>query len=226
MLQILTLILLFPFFSCSQAQQILLQDYHFLGVDDEVTKLHQSNDTLYEFHCYITRPCVSRPQKHYKIISSEKAGDFIVLKLERLDTILLTTNPYPETRYSTLALKKVNDKQLGYLPLVLGLSKKQLDTIQTNASSLKDKFFFTFYSDAYKKDLSLLKKITTRDEAKEIIETAKSEKFKPLAGSYQKTETRDMYAAGFSAELLSRACIEKGYSPVGAGQAINALMKQ
>jgi hypothetical protein len=114
---------------------------------------------------------------------------------------------------------------MGYLPLVLGLTKKQLDTIKTNIHSLKDKFFFTFYSDSYLKEISRLKKVTTKSEAMEIIEASKSDKYKSLAESYSNTETRDMYAAGFSAELLNRICIEKGYSPIGAGRAIDKLMK-
>ena len=225
MLKTLLILFLIPFVGCSQRQKLLVQDYSFLVTDGEVTKLKQSNDTLYELKCYIDRPCQPRPATHYKILSSNKTGEFVILKLERLDTIPLTTNPNPVTRYSVLALKNIDNKQLGYLPLNLGLTRQQLDTVQTDIQSLKEKFFFTFFSDTYLKELSALKKVMTKDEAQEIIEMAKSDNFKKLVETYSKTETRDMYASGLSAEILNRACIEKGYSPIGAGRAINTLMK-
>ncbi len=226
MLKILLILLLLPLLACSQRQKVLPQDYNFLVTDGTVKKLYQSNDTLYEKKCYTDRPCQARPSFHYKILSSNKTGEFLILKLERLDTIPLTTNPYPATRYQVLALKTSDDKELGYLPLTLGLTKQQLDTLQTDVSSLKEKFFFTFFSDSYLKELSNLKKVTTKYEADQIIEIAKSDYFKTLVDRYSKTATRDMYASGLSAEILNRACIKKGYSPIGAGRAINTLMKQ
>src|SRR5688572_18045772 len=222
----LLILLLLPFVGCSQEQKLLLyQDYSFLVTDGEVTKLHQSNDTLYELKCYIDRPCQPKPAKHYKILSSNKTGNFTIIKLERLDTIHLTSDPYPAARYYILALKGVTDKQLGYLPLVFSVTKKQLDTIKTSVQSLEDKFFFTYFSYSYLEELSALKKLATKDEASLIIQAAKSDKYKPLARSYANTETKDMYNAGFSAELLSRICIENGYSPIGAGLIIDKLMK-
>jgi hypothetical protein len=225
MLKTLLIILFLPLACYSQERKLLQHDYNFLVTDGEVKKLHQSNDTLYELQCYIDRPCQLRPSQHYKILSSSNLGDLIILKLECLDTIALTTIPYPETRYSTLAIKGIDNKQLGYLPLVMGLTKKQLDTAQTNVQQLKNKFFFTFYSDAYLNELSALKKITAKNEATKVVEEMKNEKFRPLVESYANSETRDMYAAGLAAELLNRACIDKGFNPVGAGKAINSLMK-
>jgi len=222
----LFILLLLPFDGCSQGEKLLLQEYSFLVTDGEVTKLHQSNDTLYELKCYIDRPCQPRPKSHYKILSSTRTEEFVILKLERLDTIPLTTNPYPATRYSLLALKAIDNKQLGYLPLSLGLTRQQLDTVQTDFKSLKEKFFFTFFSDTFIKELSSLKKVITKDEALEIIELTKRDDYKTLVEKYSKTETRDMYASGLSAEILNRACIEKGYSPIGAGRTINTLMRQ
>jgi len=226
MLKALLGFLLLSFVVYSQKQKVLPQDYSFPGTDSGVMKLHQSNDTLYELRCYVDRPCYPEPKKHYKIISARKIEEFTILKLEQLDTIPLTTDPYPATRYSVLALKNIDNNQLGYLPLSLGLTRQQLDTVQTDAQSLKGKFFFTFFSDSFLKELAQLKKVTTKDEAQQIFEAFKSDKFKPLIESYSRTETRDMYGSMLSAEILNRVCIEKGYNPVGAGQTINALMRQ
>ena len=225
MTKTLILFLLFPFFGCSQQPKALLQDYSFLLTDGTVTKLHQSNDTLYELKCYIDRPCQPKPAKHYKILSSDKTGDFTILKLEQLDTIPLTSDPYPADRYYVLALKSINEKQLGYLPIVYSVTRKQVDTIRTDAQFLKDKFFYTYFSDSYLKELSALKKLATKDDASQIIEAAKSDKYMLLAKSYSNTDTKDMYNAGFTAELLNRVCVDNGYNPIGAGEIIEKLLK-
>lgn len=225
MLRTLTLFLLFPFIGFSQNQKLLTQDYSFLVIDGGINKLHQSNDTLYELHCYIDQPCQSKPEKHSKIISSQQINDFTIVKLEQLDTIPLTTEPYPATRYSIGVFKDIDDKKLGYLTLISGLTKQQIDTVQIDTDSLNDMFFFTMYSDAYLKVLSTLKKVTTKSQVLEIVETAKSNQFKLLAEKYRKTKTGDMYGSGLSAEILNRACIEKGFNPIGAGRVINKLMR-
>jgi hypothetical protein len=225
MIKTLTILLLLPFIVHSQSQKILFQDYSFLGIDGEVRTLRQSSDTLYELKCYIDRPCLVKPQNHYKILSSAKEIGIIILKLERLDTISMTTDPYPAARYLILALKEVDNKKLGYLPINYGLTKTQIDTVHTDVQLLRNNFFFTFFSSEYIKELALLKKITTKEQVMEIIELFKTDKFKPLAESYVKTKTGDMYGSGFSAELLNQACIIKGYNPIGAGLVVDSLMK-
>ena len=42
---------------------------------------------------------------------------------------------------------------------------------------------------------------------------------------YAKNLPGDIYGSGLVAEILTKACIEKGYNPKGAGQAINRLLK-
>src|SRR5687768_14645341 len=138
MLKTLLVLFLMPFVGCSQEQKVIPQDYSFLLTDGEVTKLHQTNDTLFELKCYINRPCQLRPANHYKILSFKRTGEFVILKLEGLDTIPLTTDPYPATRYSVLALQGIHSKQVGYLRLVAGLTRQQLDSVQTNVPLLKD----------------------------------------------------------------------------------------
>ena len=99
--------LIFVLLGCSQSQvpAILIEDYSFILPDGEITKLRQSNDTLYEYKCYLDRPCHFNPETHYKIISSSKTGDFTILKLEWLDTIPLKDQLCPGKRFSIMALK-------------------------------------------------------------------------------------------------------------------------
>ena len=224
MLRTLLLFLLLPFLGCAQKKEVLLQDYHFLVTDGEVSTLRQSNDTLYELHSSDYSP--SMVQQHYKIISSQKINEFTILKLEGLDTISMTTDPYPATRYSVSFFKDIDPTKLGYLETVIhGLTKEGLDTVHVDEKSLNNLFFFTYYSDTYLKELSGLKKVTTKEQALEIMEAMKSDQFKLLAEKYAKNPPGDLYGSGLVAEILSKACIEKGYSPIGAGQAINQLLR-
>jgi hypothetical protein len=109
--------------------------------------------------------------------------------------------------------------------LISGLTKQQIDIVRIDTNSLNDMFFFTSYSDSYLKELSTLKKVTTKSQVLEIMEVVKSNQFKLLAEKYCKTKTGGMYGSGFSAEILNKACIEKGYNPIGAGRIINKLMR-
>ena len=226
MLRTLILFLIFPFSGCSQNQKILAQDYNFLVTDGEISKFHQSNDTLYELHCYIDLHCQPQIENHYKIISSQKIRNFTIVKLEGLDTIPLTTDPYPKTRYSVVIFKDINDKELGYFDLLHGLTKQELSSVKVDADSLKDKFFFTYYSDSYLKELSSLKKVSTKNQVLEITDVENDEEFKLLAEKYAKSNVNDMYLSGFSAEIINRSCIKKGYDPVGAGRVINKIMAE
>jgi hypothetical protein len=76
------LLLFISFYSCKEASKILKQDYNFLATDGEVSKMHQSNDTLYGLHCYINQPCQPKAENHFKIISSDMKGEFTILKFD------------------------------------------------------------------------------------------------------------------------------------------------
>lgn len=218
--------LLLLLISCSQNKTILKQDYNFLVVDGEIAKLHQHADTLFELKCYVGRPCLDMYQKRFKILSSIQTGNIVIIKAERLDTIPFTRDPYPDARYRVVAFKSVDKKKLGYLVLKAGITREEMDTLHTDVTSLDDKFFYTFFSDEYLKELRNLKPISTINDANKIIETANSEIFKPLLEKYARTQNVDMYGTGIRSEILNLACIERGYNPIGAGRAIKKAMKQ
>ena len=207
-------LLLFILLGCSQSQVpiILAQDYNFLLPDGEITKLRQSNDTLYEYKCYVDQPCHFKPETHHKIISSSKTGDFTILKLEWLDTIPLKDQFCPDKRFSIMALKNIDKNQFGYPHPFHCLTRKQLDTTQINSLPLNDRTFLTYFSDSYLKELSALKKVSTKSEVKEIMNAIENNNF-------------DAGKISYSAEQLNRACIEKGYNPFGAGLTIDSILK-
>lgn len=229
MYKTLLFLLLVAFTSCAKKKPAfnLQQDYFFVQIGGVISKLHLSNDTLYNYDCYSDRPCYEKPENYFKIISLKKNADFAVLKLEQLDTLQM--NPIQnQRRYLIFILKNISEKELGYsgyLPKHYGLTKIEIDGFQINTDSLKEKFFFTYFSDSYYKELNKLKKITTKEDAEEIIEEANSSKYKYLADRYMNTKPYDMYGVGFDAEITNKACIEKGYSPIDAGNIIHKLMK-
>lgn len=215
------LLLVFPLFSFCQ-KKLLQHNYNFFGPDG-IAKLHQSHDTLYGLKCPAEEPdCIAH--EHYKIISIEHTGEFDILKLEKLDTTT-HVDRYPATRYSICAFRDINEKQLGALTLKSGLTRQQLDTVHINVPALKDKFSLTFFSDSYMKELSKLKKITTVQQVKEIVAAIKSKLNSAAVQQWKRTETRDALAA-IVWELQTKVCIEKGYSPVGAEEAINSIVRK
>lgn len=219
-------LLLLPFFGVAQQSGILKEDYSFLLTNGKVAKLHQSNDTLYILNCYTDQPCLPRPDKRYKVLSTQTKDGLTLLKLERLDTIPFTPDPYPDNRFDVLVLKQDDYKELGVLDLYSRLKREQLDTVRMNTKDLKEKFYFTYYSDSYLEELSALKPITTSEEVENITAYIDTKDWKPLLKKYNKTDVFDMYASGLSAEILNRACIEKGYNPIGAGRVISAFKRQ
>jgi hypothetical protein len=199
------------FISCSQHQvpMVLAQNYNFITTDGGVQKLKQSGDTLYEYYCYAEKACT---ETHYKILDIHKTGDFTILKLKSFDTIPLGEDFCPGKEYSVMSLKNINHRQLGYRPPRGCLTQDQVDTFQINNPLLVNGNFLTFFSDSYLKELSTLKKLSTKDDIEKVIDAIGNNDFNAGKISY-------------SAEELSKACIEKGYNPVGAARVIDSIWK-
>jgi hypothetical protein len=220
-------------FGHAQGQTFLTQDYHFIGRGVGTTTLRQSHDTLYLFQDYPagfmgrthSSSQLKRAGQHYKIIASSRSGKFDVLKVEQLDTLALTSEPFPETRYSLVILNHESDNAVGYLSRRFGSTKAAIDTAKMGANALRTSFYFTYFSNAYLKELAGLKKISTREQAQEIFEEVKKGSFKAVMDRYERTKPQDYYASGLTSEIINWACIKKGYSPIGAQQTINALLK-
>ncbi|MDO7846941.1 hypothetical protein Q5H92_11275 [Hymenobacter sp. M29] len=233
MTRFLLLVAVLLAFGPAQGQAFLTQDYHFIGRGLGTTTLRQSHDTLYLFRGYpagfVGKPYSSsqlkRAGQHYKIIAASRSGKFDVLKVEQLDTLALTSEPYPETRYSLVILNHVDDNAVGYLSQRLGSTKAAIDTANMSANALRTGFYFTYFSSAYMKKLAGLKKISTKEQAQDVFEEIKSGSLKGVIDRYERTKPQDLYASGLTSELINLACVKKGYSPIGAQQAINALLK-
>lgn len=221
---VLILIALIPSLSFCQITFNLPDEYNFLQREGKVFKVFQSNDTLYEVRKSIYNQNFVDPRKHYKIHGFKELPNYHILKLEQLDTIPLTTDSYPLNRYLVIAIKEMNEKQLGYLPISGGLSKHQLDSFTVNEDSLAHKFFYTYFSNESIKTFGALKEITTKDDVKRILKLMKSKQYKVIINSWENTETGDIWGTGLTAELLNKASLELGYNPIGADQKISTLV--
>lgn len=201
-------------FSCSQSKvpTVIGEEYSFLLPDGEVRKISQSQDTLYEYKCFIEWPCEIKPEMHAKILDTYKSGDFTILKLQWLDTIPLKDQFCPGKIFSIMALKNIGKNEFGYLHPFQCLTQQQLDTTQMSSLFLNKKNYLTYFSNTYLKELSTLKKVSTKSAVKEIMNAI---------------ENNDFHAGkiSYSAEQLNRACIKKGYNPVHAGLTIDSILK-
>jgi hypothetical protein len=205
----LTIAGLFILLGCSKAPipTILPQGYSFLMVDGRISKLVQRNDTLYQYESFVDSPFSARPISNYIILSVDSASDFIVVKIKMPEIA-----DKGEKGYSLMALKNINNKHLGYSQPLFNLSRHELDSIDVASLPLEDMAYLTYFSDTFLSELSALKRVTTMDAVKEIVDAILHNNFKSGKISY-------------TAEELNMACIEKGYNPVGAGKIIDSLLK-
>lgn len=213
----------FPSLSFSQNPFRLLDEYNFLQREGKIFKLYQSQDTLYEVRKSIYSPDFTDPRKHYKIHGFLEIPNYHLLKLESLDTIPLTTDPYPLNRYLVIAIKDMDEKQLGYLPIAGSLSRSQLDSFSISRDSLTQKFFYTHYSNKYMKTFTSLKEITSEKEANKVVKLMKSKRYKEIINSWKATKAGDIWGTGLTAEILNKACLKAGYNPILADQKISEM---
>lgn len=223
---LLVLLILIPVIGLSQSSFKLLDEYNFLQHDGKIFQLTQSHDTLYEVRKSVFGETFTDPRKHFKIHGFIEISNYQLLKVERLDTISLTTDPFPITRYSVIAIRSMNEKQLGYLPIMGSLTKVQMDSFSIQVDSLTNKFFYTYFSRNYMGEFPSLKEIVTKKDANKILRLAKSKKFNDVVKSWSATNIGDYYGTILLAELLTMACLDLGYNPITADLKITALKKK
>jgi len=119
----------------------------------------QSNDTLYASTTFSLEPFNTEKYKnHYKIWSvDEKRSDFIIIKLESLDSTPLTTDPYPEDRFKISVYKKKNEKELMLIRDIQHLTKEGMAKYNTDTIQSNNNLGMNLYSLSYMKELNLFK---------------------------------------------------------------------
>jgi hypothetical protein len=222
---ILLILLLLGVPVTSSAQQVLQHRYSFVGLDGQLTTLYQSRDTLYEQFCYLDKPCWPKPTHHYRILAAQQQDEFYVLKLEALDSVQLSSTPYPATRFAALILQNLSSQQCGYFLSSRASTQEQIEQLSVSSAELRKKFYFTFFSESYLATQCRRKQLSTKAEADLLGAELKKPEYTALAAAWQANPSGDLYASSLTAELLNRACIRQGFSLCGAAQKLQALLK-
>jgi len=214
-------------FGFLKSQSFIDEPYYTIG-NDEMSILIPSNDTIYE-HSLLS---IRLPQKkeglnkHFKILKNEKidsTDNVYALKTERLDTIPLTTEPYPEDRFSIFIYKKRPD-EIVFLNEKNNLTKAEIMNYKTDTIAYKNNFGFTSYSQTKVEGFSKMKRVETQADSDLIVGMLEKPEYLAMIMDYKKNlKLGDMYASGLMATLLVKACLENGFSPLGAGRVINIL---
>lgn len=207
----------------AQEVQILPDDIYFLNLNNKAFKYQQSNDTLYEYRCAPTGECLPEYRKHYRIHRSEVIPPYSILRLERLDTIPLTTKPYPADRYHVFVLKNATAEKVGFAHVRYSLTHEQMESTEIDTVSLSTMFFYTFFSKEYLQEIQSYKKVETKGDVNRLIKKITSKEYQPILDAYNKTEIGDLYGSIITSEMLNKACLELGYSPIGANDVINEI---
>ncbi|MCW2464039.1 hypothetical protein [Elizabethkingia anophelis] len=223
---IILLFILLPFL---KAQNFIKEPYYIIG-PDEMYKLVQSNDTLFVMLTLSIKdiPLKKRNyQDHYKIwgVQSYKDKGF-VLKLEKLDSIQLTNNPYPEERFNIWVYGKPGEKELPLEREYPQLTRKQMEEFPIQDSLFSNEYALTYFSESYMKELSKRKNVRTQKDADAIdqeMERNKSEYIKIIENYKSSKMIRDMYNSGLIATLTNKACLDLGYNPIGANRILRIL---
>ncbi|HFK5529441.1 TPA: hypothetical protein ACGZ99_003524 [Elizabethkingia anophelis] len=223
---IIFLLILIPFL---KAQNFIKEPYYIIG-PDEMYKLVQSNDTLYVMPTFNMKNLSLKKgnyQNHYKIwgVQSYKDKGF-VLKLEKLDSIQLTDNPYPEERFNIWVYGKPSGKELPLEREYPQLTRKQMEEFPIQDSLFSNEYALTYFSENYMKELSKRKNVRTQKDADAIDQEMKRNEpeYKKIIENYKNSKMiQDMYNSGLIATLTNKACLDLGYNPIGANRILRIL---
>ncbi|WP_337084832.1 hypothetical protein [Elizabethkingia anophelis] len=229
MKKLLILLLSFILLSIIRGQSFIKEPYYIIG-PDEMYKLVQSNDTLYVMPTFNMKNLSLKKgnyQNHYKIwgVQSYKDKGF-VLKLEKLDSIQLTDNPYPEERFNIWVYGKPSGKELPLEREYPQLTRKQMEEFPIQDSLFSNEYALTYFSENYMKELSKRKNVRTQKDADAIDQEMKRNEpeYKKIIENYKNSKMiQDMYNSGLIATLTNKACLDLGYNPIGANRILRIL---
>ncbi|ALD20716.1 hypothetical protein [Hymenobacter sp. DG25A] len=207
------------------SQQVLQQGYTFLGRVGKMTRLLQSHDTLYVQQCHRQLACTNKYAQRYRILASRQQDEFHLLQLESLDSLQMTPDPYPLTRFSLVVLRNLTAQQAGYYVASKGSTRQQVAELQLSSEELRHKFYFTYFSDAYLTTLRQLPSLTTKADADRIKAETQQPEYAALMKAWQASDNGDLYATGLTREILNRACIKLGFSPWLADESIVNIIR-
>lgn len=205
--------------------QIFKEPYYVIG-PDEMHVYKKSNDTLYTSTTFSLKPSeISNYKSQYKIWDiKENPSDIIIMKVESLDSIPLTTEPYPEDRFRIFVYKKNSATELTLINDISHLTKQELNTSDTDTIRSDNSIGMKLYSLSSMKELFKLKKVATKKDVEKINNELNDPKYVAFIEKYTKeNKLFDPYASILTANLINTACLNLGYSPIGASVSMNII---
>lgn len=205
--------------------QIFKEPYYFIG-PDEMYVYKSSNDTLYTSTTFSLQQLTTKKYRnHYKIWDvKENPSDMVIMKVESLDSIPLTTEPYPDDRFRIFVYKKNGNKELTIINNISHLTKQKMTGYNTDTIQSKTSIGMKLYSLTYMKEFLMLKKVVTKKDVDKINEELNDPKYLTFVEDYKKeNKLFDPYASILTANLINTACLNLGYNPIGASFSINII---
>ncbi|WP_407482020.1 hypothetical protein [Elizabethkingia meningoseptica] len=220
---------LLAFIPFLKSQNFIKEPYYIIG-PDEMYKLVQSNDTLYVLPTVSMKKIPLKKenyQDHYKIWKVQSYKDKgLILKLEKLDSLSSSINPYPDERFNVWVYGKASDKELPLEREYSQLTRKQMEEFPIQDSLFSNEYALAYFSESYMKELSKRKNVRTQKDADAIDQEMKknqSEYIKIIENYKNSKMIQDMYNSGFIATLTNKACLDLGYNPIGANRILRIL---
>ena len=199
-----------------------LKDKYYFVNGRELFGIRQSNDTLYQLKCAANFQCLDGARKHYRVIESLDTLNWKLVKLERLDSIPLTTEPIRKDRFKLWGFQQIEE---GVIRIVAEQTRFTIDSIQStpiNSLLANDKFGFTYYTEKYLTSLRTEYEVDSIT-AMEIVTEFKN--YGDLLHLYKNTDVVDFYGSGLTAELTAKELIKRGWSPLFGVHRINEALK-
>jgi hypothetical protein len=219
--------LIFAISACStQRKSIITQPYYFLGVDNEMPVIQQKGDSLYSMKCYLSFQCDFLENNREVIkkldILKEKNGVYLIYVTS--DTVMRLNRRWVPDGY--WVLKIIDQNKIRQYSLFPGLIKDKViaERIFKDATQHPEKPGYTFYSRSYLEQFRMNPDLATIEDADKIIDLMKSEAYQRIAAGFEKGNG-DMYGAGLAAELITRACIQYKYNPMGAALKLDSISR-
>lgn len=211
-----------------KAQKIFIKEPYYTIGSDEMSYYYQSKDTLYVYNCdqVITGKPKSKYVSHYKIWDViEKSPNYLAVKLETLDSLIMSENPYPENRFSINIFKRINTNELSLERRIWSLRNNEMKDYPIVDSLFVNDFGSVFFSQSYVERFSKLKEISTKDDVGVLLKEMDSKENKQKIKTYENSNM-SLFISGFMETLISKACIKLGYNPINATIILGKLVSE
>ncbi|WP_293944756.1 MULTISPECIES: hypothetical protein [unclassified Sphingobacterium] len=235
---VITSLLLNTIFATSAFAQhkkvVLDRAYSFIISDGEIGRILIKDSLLLKLHGSLFE--FKQPldlnakdwevEKTNRIIRERVQGDSWLVMTESLDSIPMTTAPFPTNRFSITVFRGITKNQIEMAHVTSRIERHVADSIMDKGVVTDNWFFYTCFSDDRWRELASLPQIKTKDDAQKVISILKGEKVKIWVKAYENNPVKEMYGSGIFAEIINRICIQLQYSPIFASKALQAFEQE